>query len=185
MVCCALLSILIAAVLWLAAPGRLRGAGRNPLTWRPYGSGSGKQPARPDRAGFTLSARLGSIACAIAGLRFMLRREHNAWIHAAATVLVIAAGLALGIAAADWRWIALAILWVWFAEAVNTALERLCDVVSPGPNQAVRIAKDVAAGAVLLSAVGAAILGALTLMPYLLSAVIEPGVDLAFCRAVR
>ena len=52
-------------------------------------------------------------------------------------------------------------------EAVNTALEHLCDVVCPGPHDGIRVAKDVAAAAVLVSAIGAAVLGLATLAPYL------------------
>ena len=57
-------------------------------------------------------------------------------------------------------------MWVWFAEAMNTAFEHVCDVVSPELNVSVQRAKDVAAGAVLVSAAGAAALGALVFWPY-------------------
>jgi diacylglycerol kinase (ATP) len=115
---------------------------------------------------FAVADRAKSFVYAAHGLRYMLRNEHNARIHLAATGAAIAAGAALRISAADWRWIVVAILWVWMAEAFNTAVEQICNVVSPGENEHVRIAKDVAAGAVLLSAVGAMLIGLLTYWPY-------------------
>jgi len=117
-------------------------------------------------SGFTLPAWLKSVAFAANGLLFLLRNERNARIHLGAAILIVAAGLALGLHGPDWRWIATAVLWVWFAEAVNTAIEHLCDVVSPGRNQSVRVVKDVAAGAVLISAAGAALIGLITLLSY-------------------
>jgi diacylglycerol kinase (ATP) len=61
-----------------------------------------------------------------------------------------------------------AIVVVWTAEALNTALEFLCDVASPEFHPLVEKAKDVAAGAVLISALGALGIGVLVLMPALL-----------------
>jgi diacylglycerol kinase (ATP) len=118
-------------------------------------------------ARFSLIARLRSFGFALSGLGFMLRTQHNAWIHLAATVLVALAGLALGVSASDWRWLTLAIALVWVAEAMNTAFEHLCDVVSPAFHVSVQRCKDVAAGAVLVCAIAAAVVGALTLLPYL------------------
>jgi diacylglycerol kinase (ATP) len=97
----------------------------------------------------------------------MLASQHNSWIHAAATAVVILAGLLLGISSSGWCLLTLASLSVWVAEALNTAFELLCDVVSPEFHPLVKKSKDVAAGAVLLSAVGAAIVGAFVFEPYL------------------
>lgn len=115
---------------------------------------------------FSVSDRVKSFSYAIRGLGFMLRTQHNAWIHLAATGVVIASGAALNIAAEDWRWIVLAIGIVWVAEIVNTAFEHLCDVVQPEFHVSVKAAKDVAAGAVLVAAVAAAIIGGLVFWPY-------------------
>jgi diacylglycerol kinase (ATP) len=62
------------------------------------------------------------------------------------------------------------IAFVWAAEAVNTAFELLCDVASPGFHPLVEAAKDVAAGAVLICAIGAATTGVLVLGPPLAAA---------------
>jgi diacylglycerol kinase (ATP) len=115
---------------------------------------------------FSIAARAKSFHHAFAGLADMLRTQHNARLHAAATVAVCAAGLALRIAAEDWRWLIAAIALVWIAEAINTAFEHLCDVVAPEFQPSVKRAKDIAAGAVLLAAVAAALIGALVFWPY-------------------
>lgn len=119
-----------------------------------------------DDNGFSLTARLKSFRYAFAGVAFMLRTQHNAWLHLAASGLVIAAGIFLRVSAGDWRWLVAAMVMVWVAETFNTAVEYVCDVVSPGYSEVVKHAKDIAAGAVLIAALGAAAIGALTLLPY-------------------
>lgn len=116
--------------------------------------------------GFSIAARLRSFTYAFAGVVHMLRTQHNAWLHVLATVLVIAAGFALQVSPEDWRWLIVAMALVWSAEAVNTAFEHLCDVVSPEFHEGVKRAKDVAAAAVLFCALAAAVIGVLTLLPY-------------------
>lgn len=120
-------------------------------------------------AGFNFRERAGSFRHAISGLGFMLRSQHNAWIHAAATALVVAAGLALGLDGADWKWLVVTILMVWLAETMNTAFEHLCDVVSPQHHASVKLAKDVAAAAVLICALGAVVMALLIFGPYVLT----------------
>jgi diacylglycerol kinase len=74
--------------------------------------------------------------------------------------------LVLKVTPADWRWLIAAIGLVWMAETFNTAVEYVCDTVSPGYSETVKRAKDIAAGAVLICAVAAALMGAITLWPY-------------------
>jgi diacylglycerol kinase (ATP) len=97
----------------------------------------------------------------------MIRCQHNAWIHVVATLIVLAAALIFHISAADWCWIILAISIVWTAEALNTAFEFLADAASPEFQPLVRDAKDVAAGAVLLTAIAASIIGIIIFWLYL------------------
>ncbi len=123
---------------------------------------------------FSVLARLKSVSYAVQGLVFMLRTQHNAWLHLAATLLVVAAGAWLRVSATDWRWLAVAIVMVWMAEAFNTAVEYVCDVVSPGYAEAVKHAKDIAAGAVLICAAGAVVIGAITFWPYVAMALHAP-----------
>lgn len=118
-------------------------------------------------AGFSISARIKSFAYALQGIGFMLRTQHNAWVHAVASVGVVAAGLVLRVSVADWRWLIVAIAMVWVAETFNTAVEYVCDVVSPGYSEAVKHAKDIAAGAVFLCAAAAILIGGITFWPYL------------------
>jgi diacylglycerol kinase len=117
-------------------------------------------------SGFSVAARIKSFAYALQGIGFMLKTQHNAWFHAWASVVVIAAGLILKVSASDWRWLTVAMAMVWVAETFNTAVEYVCDVVSPGYSEAVKRAKDIAAGAVLLCAVAAVLIGGITLWPY-------------------
>lgn len=116
---------------------------------------------------FTFTGRIRSFKYAISGIIIMLRSQHNAWLHAVATLIVCAAGFWLGFTRAEWCWIVLAIIAVWTAEALNTAFEFLADVTSPDFHPVVKKAKDVAAGAVLISAIGSAVIGAVVVAPYL------------------
>jgi diacylglycerol kinase (ATP) len=116
---------------------------------------------------FEIKARLDSFHYAFAGLWTMLKSQHNAWIHAAATVLVVALGIWCGLSRGEWCWIILAIMAVWTAEALNTAFEFLADAASPGYHPLVKKAKDVAAGAVLVAAIGAAVIGLIIFLPHL------------------
>lgn len=118
---------------------------------------------------YSLAARIRSFGHAFRGLA-LLRSEPNAWIHLAATVAVLALGAMLGIDRAGWAWLVAAIASVWVAEAINTAFERLADALHPAEHPLVRDAKDAAAGAVLIAAAGAVVIGLLVLGPPLLRA---------------
>jgi diacylglycerol kinase len=117
---------------------------------------------------FSFTARWRSLSHAMNGLRYLVRNEHNARIHFVCTVGVVLAGGWLQLSAADWRWVMLVIAWVWFGEAINTAVEYVCDVVSPDCRRSIESAKDVAAGAVLISVLAAMVIGCLTFWPYVL-----------------
>lgn len=115
-----------------------------------------------------LSARLRSFGHAFRGLKVLLQTQANARIHAVATVLVVAAGLMFGISLLEWALIVLAILCVWVAEAINTSIEFLVDLASPKAHPLAGKAKDVAAGAVLAAAIGAALIGGFVFGPHIL-----------------
>ena len=168
MVCCAIISFILAGLFWplrsliaMFNPARVK-----PLLWQ---LSTGPAPAtvfdRPER--FSLSARAKSVSYAVSGLGFVIRNEHNARIHIAAAMGIILMGLFYKIDAADWLILVLAIVSVWFAETINTAFEYLCDVVSPEKNESVRNAKDIAAGAVLITALGAVVIGVIVMLPYI------------------
>lgn len=125
-------------------------------------------------SGFSLAARLRSFIYAGRGVRTMVVSQHNAWVHAAATLVVVTSGLLLGVTRVEWMVLILAMVSVWTAEALNTALEFLCDVAAPDFHPLVEKAKDVAAGAVLICALGSASVGALVFGPYVMSLISLP-----------
>jgi diacylglycerol kinase len=94
-----------------------------------------------------------------------MRTQRNAWIHALASLAVIMLSIWLGIPRLEWAIIVLAIALVWMAEFLNTALEAVVDLASPEDNPLAKVGKDVGAAAVLIAAIGAAIIGLLVLGP--------------------
>ncbi len=112
------------------------------------------------------AARIRSFAFALAGLGTLLRSQPNARIHGTATLAVVGCGIWLDVTPGEWCWLVLAMMAVWISEALNTALEFLADAVCPELNPQVKHAKDVAAGAVLIAALGAVVIGILVLGPY-------------------
>ena len=117
--------------------------------------------------GFTFRKRLRSFRYAFNGIRLLVTKEHNAWIHCFAAVCVIAAGFLLDISQLEWIAVVIVIGAVLAAEAVNSALETLADFVSPEYSEAIKRTKDLAAGAVLLMAIAAAIVGGIIFFPKL------------------
>ena len=120
-------------------------------------------------SGFSLENRVRSFGYAFAGIALLVRTQHNAWIHAIATVLVVGVGVLLPLSRIEWSVLVLAIAIVWAAEGINTAIEKLGDAISTDEDPLVGQAKDAGAGAVLLAAIGAAIAGLLILGPHLLA----------------
>ncbi|MFK7732110.1 MAG: diacylglycerol kinase family protein [Pseudomonadales bacterium] len=120
-----------------------------------------------DSESFSLASRLRSFSYAISGLLKLVSTEHNAWIHAVATISVFGLAWQCGITRFEWMVLLLAVAMVWVAEALNTAVEYLANAVSLEFNPHIKHAKDIAAGAVLLAALFAAALGSLVFYPYL------------------
>ena len=115
---------------------------------------------------FQFTGRVRSFRHAISGILRMLRCQHNAWLHLGMTGGVVGLGFFFGLTVGEWCWIILAIAIVWTAEALNTAFEFLADAASPTFHPLVRDAKDVAAGAVLITAVVAVIIGVIIFWPH-------------------
>jgi len=116
---------------------------------------------------FNLSERIRSFSHAFAGIRTLLQTQHNARIHAGATLLAVVAGFFFGLSAAEWSALSLAICSVWITEALNTGIEFLADVASPEFHPLVKKCKDVAAAAVLIAAAGAVLVGLLLFGPHI------------------
>lgn len=112
-----------------------------------------------------VSSRIYAFGHAFRGWWHVLRTQHNAWIHSVVATLVIILSLWLGIPARDWAVIVLAIAMVFTAEFINTAIEAVVDLASPVHHPLAKVGKDVGAGAVLVSALAAALIGLLILGP--------------------
>src|SRR4051812_33311100 len=117
---------------------------------------------------FKVSDRLRSFTYAGQGIWLTLASQHNAWIHAAATLAVSLAGYLFAISRVEWCLVVLACAAVWTAEALNTAVEFLADAATQEHHPLIGHAKDVAAGAVLITAVAAVIIALLVFGPYVL-----------------
>jgi diacylglycerol kinase (ATP) len=110
---------------------------------------------------FTISARLRSFKYAFRGIGLVVTSQHNAWIHVAATLVVVSVGLWVQLSRLEWCSLVLAIVAVFTAEALNTAIEYVTDLTSPEFHVLAGKAKDAAAGAVLIAAFGAVLVGCL------------------------
>jgi diacylglycerol kinase len=115
-----------------------------------------------------LYSRVKSFQYAFEGWWYVLRTQHNAWIHALISFAVLALGLWLQLPARDWAIIILAMMMVWMAEFMNTALEALVDMFTQEFHPLAKVAKDVAAATVLVGAIGAVLVGLLIMGPPLL-----------------
>jgi diacylglycerol kinase (ATP) len=112
-----------------------------------------------------LMARGRSVGYAVAGVAHLVRTQPNARIHLGATGAVLALGGVLRVSAGGWCWLIVAMVGVWMAEALNTAVELLADAACPEHHPLIGRAKDVAAGGVLLAAAGAVGIGVLVFGP--------------------
>jgi diacylglycerol kinase (ATP) len=114
-------------------------------------------------------SRVKSFFHAFSGLGDILSTEHNAWIHAVLTVLSLSLSIWLRIHFTEFVLIIIVITLVWVAEAFNTVLEIVVDMVSPRYSKAAKRAKDIAAGAVLVASIGAAAVGFCIFVPPLMA----------------
>lgn len=119
-------------------------------------------------SGFTLRKRIRSFRYAFNGVCLLITGEANVWIHCAAAVIVIGLGFALGLSRWEWVAVVFAIGSVFSAEAFNSSIEALADEVSEEYRERIKRTKDMAAGAVLLAAIAAAVIGCLIFLPKLL-----------------
>jgi len=108
---------------------------------------------------------LSSFRHALQGLGYVLQVERNARIHLAMAILVIIASAYLGISPTEWALIMIAIALVFVGEMLNTVVELTIDLIMPENNPLAKHVKDVAAGAILVAAIVAAVIGFLLLGP--------------------
>jgi hypothetical protein len=114
-----------------------------------------------------LKQMFNSIGIAFDGIIDLIKSENNAKFHLVSTIVVIIVGLKLQFLAIEWLWISLAIAGVWVAELINTAIEKLTDLISPEQNPNAKKIKDYAAGAVLVMAIWAIFVFCLISLPHL------------------
>lgn len=105
---------------------------------------------------------------AFKGLWYAAKTQLNFRVHLVCTVVALILGYVLQISAAEWLWIIICIGLVLLTELLNTALELLCDVISPEYNEKIGHVKDISAGAVLVTAVTALVIGLVIFLPKLL-----------------
>ena len=117
--------------------------------------------------------RAKSFTYAFEGWWYVLKSQHNAWIHAIASVFVFGLAFWLQLPLRDWAVLILAIMAVWMGEFMNTAVEAVVDMAMPEVHPLAKVAKDVAAAAVLVGALGAALIGFLILGPPLLEKLLQ------------
>ena len=110
-------------------------------------------------------ARLRSIRHALRGWKFVLKTQKNAWIHSLAATMVFVLGFWLQLPTRDWAVLVLTIAMVFTAEFINTAIEAIVDLTTPQEHPLAKVGKDVGAGAVLVAAMAAVLIGLLVLGP--------------------
>lgn len=116
---------------------------------------------------FTAS-RVRSFGHAFRGWWYVLRTQRNAWLHVAVALAVLGLGAWLRLQASEWAVIVLTMAMVFAAEFFNTAIEVVVDLASPERHPLAKLGKDIAAAAVLLTALSAIFIGILVLGPPLL-----------------
>jgi diacylglycerol kinase (ATP) len=120
------------------------------------------------RQKFSVRSRAKSFYYAGMGIRRFLRNEHNAWIHLAATLVVVTAAIWIKVSRLEAASLALAIGLVWVTEMLNTCLEQTMDLISKERHPRIRFIKDLAAGAVLMASLTALVIGLLIFIPHFL-----------------
>ena len=114
---------------------------------------------------FSISKRIKSFSYAFNGIKHVMANEHNFRIHLLAAVVAIVAGVWFKISASEWIAITFAIVLVLVLEIINSAIEKLADLISPGKNDTIKIVKDITAAAVLLAAIASLVIAAIIFIP--------------------
>jgi len=110
-----------------------------------------------------------SFGPALKGMKTAVVSENNFHIHLTGAIVVIALGWYFHLQRNDWLWLNAAIGLVFITEYLNTAIEKLTDLVSPQHDERAGKVKDIAAGAVLMAAIIAIVIGVLVFFPYVMA----------------
>lgn len=108
---------------------------------------------------------LKSFANAFAGMAYFFTNDRNGKIHLAITIAVVVASIALHISTIEWMIVLLCIALVIGLEMLNSALEKLCDLVEPNYHPTIKVIKDVSAAAVVLAAIISVVIGVIIFLP--------------------
>jgi diacylglycerol kinase len=118
-----------------------------------------------ERRRFSWKERGNSFSYAWQGIIGLLRTEHNSWIHLGLTFLVIPLAIYYRITRLEWMFLIIVMAMVWAAELFNTALEKSMDFITKENHPQIKLVKDLAAAAVLISALAALAVGAIIFIP--------------------
>ncbi len=118
-----------------------------------------------EHAAATSDGRWASFLYALAGILYAVRHQRNTWIMGCATAAAVALGVWAGLDSVEWAILVLTIGVVWVAEFLNSAVEAAVDIATPEIHPMAKVAKDVAAGAVLTASFVALVIGLLILGP--------------------
>ena len=122
---------------------------------------------------FSFRKRARSFGYSFSGIKILLRDEHNSRIHMFAMTCVIVVGFALDLSATEWCIVALCCGGVLMAEAMNSAVEAIADLVSPEFHPLIKKAKDVGAAGVLMMAIASAVSGLIIFLPKILNLILN------------
>tara|TARA_B100000497_G_scaffold127563_1_gene169803 strand:+ start:2745 stop:3116 length:372 start_codon:yes stop_codon:yes gene_type:complete len=114
-----------------------------------------------------LQSRIRSFGYAFEGILSLFKSEPNAKIHLGAAILVVLLGIYFKVNSYEWCILILCISMVFSAEMINTSIESLCDFYSTEKNQQIKKVKDIAAGAVFITALSAVVAGLIIFWPYI------------------
>ncbi len=118
-----------------------------------------------EREAFSVVKRAKSFTHAFRGIKVFISSTHNSWIHIILALIAVILGIFFCITSTEWMILVISIGFVFCAEAFNTAIEFDIDLTSPQYHPYARDTKDVAAGAVLISAVTSIIIGSIIFLP--------------------
>ena len=118
---------------------------------------------------FSFKSRLESFKYAFDGFKTLFLEEHNARIHLFIALIIILTGFYFNLSNIEWLFIIFCIGFVFFAELVNSSIENIADFVSPEKHNSIKKVKDLAAAAVLTSAITSVIVGLIIFLPKIFS----------------
>jgi diacylglycerol kinase (ATP) len=114
---------------------------------------------------FSIHSRAKSFLYAFEGIIQFFRKEHNAWLHLVATGAVVIMGILLRVSRTEAIALVIAVALVWICEILNTCVEKTMDMITKEYDPRVKVIKDLSAGAVLVAAAAAAVIGVIVFLP--------------------